>query len=420
MDKQILKAISNLEKRVVDLYHKLKSFSVIPGPQGEPGLQGVQGIPGTPGAVGPAGLEWQGAWVSGTSYIADDAVGYNGASWFCILATSGTVAPNLDTTHWALLSSQGALGLQGVQGPIGPQGVAPTKTTANITATALFPVLTADINYVNTNGSNRGVLLPTTTVLGKEIIIYTNALALDRTVFVKVDLINSIKISYQGISSNVSQLELKSNENWKFTALNGGYWKAEAIGATLQQVVSVGSTITNGDTTVYLNEDSITIEDLTNSYISLQPNSLNLRKNNQFNTIVEAGTVVTAPRTITLPDASGILALVSVDTTENLASTTGSAPFPYSNSDFVKFTSALAYALPVATLGDVKYVLTTSSATLWASPNPGVDGANNNFIDSNGNGNSYISLLPNKSYRFTYIGRHGSTYGYWTAEIMNP
>jgi hypothetical protein len=89
---------------------------------GSAGPQGVQGIPGTPGAVGPAGLNWQGSWVSGTSYVADDAVGYDGASWFCILATSGTTAPNLATTNWALLASQGAQGIQGVQGPTGPQG----------------------------------------------------------------------------------------------------------------------------------------------------------------------------------------------------------------------------------------------------------------------------------------------------------
>lgn len=107
---------------------KLIQESSQPGVQGPIGPQGEIGLTGAPGAVGPAGLEWQGAWVSGTSYIADDAVGYDGASWFCILATSGTIAPNLDTTHWALLASQGAIGPAGEQGPIGPQGTAGTQT----------------------------------------------------------------------------------------------------------------------------------------------------------------------------------------------------------------------------------------------------------------------------------------------------
>jgi hypothetical protein len=95
---------------------------------GSQGPQGVEGPAGPPGPVGPAGLEWQGAWVSGTSYVANDAVGYDGASWFCILATSGTTAPDVDTTHWALLASQGAVGPQGAQGPTGAQGAGATQT----------------------------------------------------------------------------------------------------------------------------------------------------------------------------------------------------------------------------------------------------------------------------------------------------
>jgi len=91
-------------------------------PAGPAGPQGVAGPAGVPGPVGPAGLEWQGAWTSGTSYVADDAVGYGGASYFCINATSGTTTPNLDTANWALLASQGAIGPQGPQGPAGAQG----------------------------------------------------------------------------------------------------------------------------------------------------------------------------------------------------------------------------------------------------------------------------------------------------------
>jgi len=102
---------------------------------GAEGPQGVEGPAGPPGPVGPAGLNWQGAWVSGTSYVADDAVGYDGASWFCILATSGTTAPDVDTTHWALLASQGAQGPQGVQGPTGAQGPAGGAGTLQQTLT---------------------------------------------------------------------------------------------------------------------------------------------------------------------------------------------------------------------------------------------------------------------------------------------
>jgi hypothetical protein len=94
------------------------------GPQGPTGAQGIQGFTGTAGAVGPAGLEWKGAWTPMMSYIEDDAVGWDGASWFCILASTGSTVPSLDPTHWALLASRGAQGIQGVQGPTGAQGPA--------------------------------------------------------------------------------------------------------------------------------------------------------------------------------------------------------------------------------------------------------------------------------------------------------
>ena len=98
---------------------------------GAEGPQGVQGPAGPPGPVGPAGLEWQGTWNKNTSYVENDAVGFSGASYFCILDIPGSALnqnPNNDPTHWALLASQGAIGPQGVQGPTGPQGPAGTAT----------------------------------------------------------------------------------------------------------------------------------------------------------------------------------------------------------------------------------------------------------------------------------------------------
>jgi hypothetical protein len=126
----------------------------IQGNQGDQGIQGVQGPSGVDGAVGPAGLEWQGAWVSETSYVADDAVGYDGASWFCILPTSGTTPPDLDTTHWALLASQGAhgaQGIQGIQGLTGAQG--PAGSLVPITASA--PLTGGTITTTGTIGINQ-------------------------------------------------------------------------------------------------------------------------------------------------------------------------------------------------------------------------------------------------------------------------
>ena len=108
-------SLSTKQFEITDVVSFLRTQNL--GTQGPRGPQGVQGNPGTAGAVGPAGLNWQGAWVSMGSYFPDDAVGFGGASYFCLneIADS-TESPYDDTTNWALLASQGAQGIQGVQG----------------------------------------------------------------------------------------------------------------------------------------------------------------------------------------------------------------------------------------------------------------------------------------------------------------
>jgi hypothetical protein len=162
---------------------------------GAQGPQGVQGPAGPLGPVGPAGLEWQGAWVSGTSYVADDAVGYNGASYFCILATSGTTTPNLDGFHWALLASQGAQGIQGVQGPTGPQGLGATQTLQQ--TVALGNTVESGAITTTLEGSYLSIL--DTNFLGTE--IYKDSIRL-RKLNLSGDIKNIDLVSPTNISDN--------------------------------------------------------------------------------------------------------------------------------------------------------------------------------------------------------------------------
>jgi len=103
-----------------------------------PGAQGPVGPQGVPGPVGPAGLNWQGAWSAAGVYVADDAVGFGGASYFCINPVGPSVTnPSLDLVNWALLASQGAIGPQGpqgIQGPQGPPGAAGVGSVPNGTS----------------------------------------------------------------------------------------------------------------------------------------------------------------------------------------------------------------------------------------------------------------------------------------------
>lgn len=88
-----------------------------------PGAQGPIGPQGVPGPVGPAGLNWQGAWSALGTYVVDDAVGFGGASYFCINPVGPSPSdPASDPLNWALLAAQGATGPQGPQGIQGPQG----------------------------------------------------------------------------------------------------------------------------------------------------------------------------------------------------------------------------------------------------------------------------------------------------------
>lgn len=151
------------------------------GLTGLTGQQGEQGIPGTDGAVGPAGLEWQGLWDTDTAYLADDAVSFGGASWFCInpITSTGNLDPSLDTGNWALLAAQGAQGLQGIQGPVGPSGVVVLTSEVLVGGPFNSPVvLTTDVTALNptNNSSTASFRLPNmagvANAVGKEFLVH--------------------------------------------------------------------------------------------------------------------------------------------------------------------------------------------------------------------------------------------------------
>lgn len=67
------------------------------------GAQGLQGL------TGPAGMFWAGEWSAAIEYSRNDAVSYGGSSWIALI-DSVAVTPSLGSPSWDLLASEGEQG----------------------------------------------------------------------------------------------------------------------------------------------------------------------------------------------------------------------------------------------------------------------------------------------------------------------
>lgn len=243
----------------------------IQGVAGAEGIQGVQGnigIQGVPGPVGPAGLNWQGVWDTDASYVEDDAVAFDGASWFCIAAVTGTGNPDpqVDTASWALLAAEGLQGPQGlpgvqgvtgVTGPQGPQGIqgiqgipgvdaTSTKTVGTVLGgTVAAPALLSnDINLISQGGQQRYILplLPGVD-LGKEITVISGN---GNSAYILSDVAQGQNI-YTTSNAYTSQIQVEFNETLVFTYIGAGFW---TMSSELRTPIRLsGKTL--GDGTVY-------------------------------------------------------------------------------------------------------------------------------------------------------------------------
>lgn len=123
------------------------------GDKGDTGATGATGATGPTGPVGPAGLTWQGAWSSTTAYAKDDAVSYNGSTYFAINASTNK-EPDTDTTDWAPMA---------LEGTKGADGTAATVTVGTVTAGAA-----GSTPIVSNSGSANAAVLNFTIPVGKD------------------------------------------------------------------------------------------------------------------------------------------------------------------------------------------------------------------------------------------------------------
>ena len=135
------------------------------GATGAMGLQGPQGAAGTNGTNGTngQGFTFRNAYVSGTSYNADDVV-TEGGSTYVALQANQNVDPATDVANhggnWAVealagaTGAQGAQGIQGVQGPIGPIGPIGLQGPAGVTGATGLQGPQGPAGTNGTNGAN--------------------------------------------------------------------------------------------------------------------------------------------------------------------------------------------------------------------------------------------------------------------------
>jgi hypothetical protein len=318
------------------------------GPQGPQGIQGPAGPQGALGPVGPAGLEWQGLWDADTAYAADDAVAFNGASWFCInpISTTGNDDPETDTVTWALLAAQGAqgqAGAVGAQGPQGPQGPAGSvvKTVGEVIfGFGTINTLSFDINKVPTNGNSDGGLayLPNTTGLpiGKEVTVacFSSGTFNVRTFDNALKIINN-NIN-PGSELSASIVKISNGEILKFTLIDNGFWIVDYVSTSKENRTLYS--LSGGPTALAPRAINGTrVNAISTGYYSLPASSSVVASN------INEVTVYAQNATVTMQAATG----GNISSNSNNSFASGYTMLPYSTVRFTRYTGENWIAEPI-------------------------------------------------------------------------
>lgn len=159
----IYKDADTKDLRVFDEKGNIESINAIT----IPGPQGPQGVAGPIGPTGASGINWMGTWNSGTTYAANDAVFYDGSSYFASGASTNDLPD--DGAPWYQLAMQGATGPQGPQGPQGLTG--PSGASSSVVKYVKRTITSSQL--LNLNTSSVSILANTdTSVVVRPIFAY--------------------------------------------------------------------------------------------------------------------------------------------------------------------------------------------------------------------------------------------------------
>ena len=103
------------------------------------------------------------------------------------------------------------------------------KTAGLVEADNVSPYqeLTFTLNNVSTSGASDKVVLPTTSEIGKEVLVF--ALNNANSFTVRGNQSGTSVISTGGVSSQSGSATVAANTSFRFIHLGSGYWKAELL-----------------------------------------------------------------------------------------------------------------------------------------------------------------------------------------------
>jgi hypothetical protein len=145
--------------------------------------RGETGPIGPVGPTGATGIEWQGTWDALTDYVNNDAVFYDGASWFAAGDPPVGDVPSDTSLYWFPLALQGATGPQGPSGTITVGTVTTLAPTEPVTVTNVGSSENAIFNFAIPKGDTGDIgnitALSPITYVSNQIGLDYNALVID-------------------------------------------------------------------------------------------------------------------------------------------------------------------------------------------------------------------------------------------------
>lgn len=185
-------------------------------PQGLQGEQGIQGETGPIGPTGATGIEWKGEWDETADYVDNDAVFWNGTSWFASGDPIIGEEPTDLADHWYPLALQGATGPQGIQGLPGDR-----YSTTSSTSLDLSTITTSLPTEVSVTLAETGL-----------------AYSVGQDVIIAYDISNYIKGAVTSHASESGSLSILATE--ALGAVAASQWSVNLQGVTLNEILDGG------------------------------------------------------------------------------------------------------------------------------------------------------------------------------------